>query len=241
MSEYKDIAKILIEGPFADDEKQDAGADRVGRDDGDTWQAPNGDIGGKYSGEIRYFDDEDQATAWAKSGKGDSKGDDSDSGDKEKEEPAGKLGTGDFDRDGGDSDDTAGGNKKTGFVSKNKPQPAKDLANDPKADTGPDSRGTEWDASYYGADDSAEWEDQYRDAEEDGDEEELAQIKWFGEKQGWGKDGELPSKSARTGKELGKNETLKIDGKMYRKVQEQKETTTDKHPLRESYERIGGK
>ena len=46
MSEYKDIAKILIEGPFADDEKQDAGADRVGRDDGDTWQAPNGDIGG---------------------------------------------------------------------------------------------------------------------------------------------------------------------------------------------------
>ena len=47
MSEYKDIAKILIEGPFADDEKQDAGADRVGRDDGDTWQAPNGDIGGK--------------------------------------------------------------------------------------------------------------------------------------------------------------------------------------------------
>jgi len=43
----------------------------------------------------------------------------------------------------------------------------------------------------------------------------------------------------RTGKELGKNETLKINGKMYRKVQE--ETTTDKHPLRESYERIGGK
>ena len=43
----------------------------------------------------------------------------------------------------------------------------------------------------------------------------------------------------RTGKELCKNETLKINGKVYRKVQE--ETTTDKHPLRESYERIGGK
>jgi hypothetical protein len=42
------------------------------------------------------------------------------------------------------------------------------------------------------------------------------------------------------GKELGKNETLKINGKMYRKVQEQKETSK-KHPLREAYERIGGK
>ena len=50
----------------------------------------------------------------------------------------------------------------------------------------------------------------------------------------------LTSKSARTGKELGKNETLKINGKMYRKVQEQKETSK-KHPLREAYERIGGK
>jgi len=45
---------------------------------------------------------------------------------------------------------------------------------------------------------------------------------------------------SRTGKELGKNETLKINGKMYRKVQEQKETSK-KHPLREMYERIGGK
>jgi hypothetical protein len=125
-------------------------------------------------------------------------------------------------------------------LGKQEPIPAKDLANDPSADTGPDSRGTDWDASYYGADDSAEWEDQYRDAEEDGDEEELAQIKWFGEKQGWGKDGELPSTSARTGKELGKNETLMINGKKYRRVQEQK-GTSKKYSLRETYERIGGK
>ncbi len=123
---------------------------------------------------------------------------------------------------------------------KQEPIPAKDLANDPSADTGPDSRGTDWDASYYGADDSAEWEDQYRDAEEDGDDEKLAQIQWFGEKQGWGKDGELPSTSARTGKELGKNETLMINGKKYRRVQEQK-GTSKKYSLRETYERIGGK
>jgi hypothetical protein len=82
--------------------------------------------------------------------------------------------------------------KKTGFVSKNKPQKAKDLANDPSVDTGPDSRGTSWSGDYYGAEDSAEWEDQYKEAEEDGDEEELAQIKWFGEKQGWGDNGEMP-------------------------------------------------
>jgi hypothetical protein len=51
--------------------------------------------------------------------------------------------------------------------------------------------------------------------------------------------------SARTGKELGKNETLKINGKMYKRVQESTEDLQKehpkKHPLRESYERIGGK
>jgi len=77
------------------------------------------------------------------------------------------------------SDDTSG-----------KPIPAKDLTDIPGIES-PDSRGTSWDSSYYGADDSKEWEDQYKEAEEDGDEEELAQIKWFGEKQGWGDNGEL--------------------------------------------------
>ena len=74
---------------------------------------------------------------------------------------------------------------------------AKDLANpDTEKDAHdmqkPDSRGAEWDASYYGAEDSTEWEEHYREAEENEDEEALAQIKWFGEKQGWGEDGELP-------------------------------------------------
>ena len=49
------------------------------------------------------------------------------------------------------------------------------------------------DGGAGGADDSAEWEQHYRDAESIDDEEELAQIKWFGEKQGWGEKGELPS------------------------------------------------
>jgi len=166
----------------------------------------------------------------------------------EKEDPSGKLGAGDFDRKSftgpqgdepegmyGEPDDeepsdkpSGDKTKKTGFTSKNKPQKAKDLANDPSVDTGPDSRGTEWSGDYYGSDDSAEWQDDYEEAEEDDDKEKLAQIKWFGEKQGWGEDGEL-----------GKQESITINGKQYKEVKE--ETTTDKHPLRESYERIGGK
>ena len=70
------------------------------------------------------------------------------------------------------------------------PQQAKDLANDPSAWSA-DSRGTEWDASYRGSSDSAEWEDDYAEAQDDGDEEKLKQIQWFGEKQGWGKDGQM--------------------------------------------------
>ena len=197
----------------------------------------------KGGGKTVIFKDKDNYEKAKKSGDYEDPEASGDSG--EKEEPSGKLGGGDFDRKSftgpqgdepegmygePDSDDTAGGDKKTGFTSKNKPQKAKDLANDPSVDTGPDSRGTEWSGDYYGSDDSAEWQDDYEEAEEDDDKEKLAQIKWFGEKQGWGDNGEL-----------GKNETLKIDGKMYRKVQEQKETTTDKHPLRKTYEKIGGK
>jgi len=70
------------------------------------------------------------------------------------------------------------------------PQQAKDLANDPSAWSA-ESRGTEWDASYRGSSDSAEWEDDYAEAQDDGDEEKLKQIQWFGEKQGWGKDGQM--------------------------------------------------
>ena len=187
--------------------------------EGDVWQTSSGWAAWKPGDKAAEYGIQSKKAA-EKYAKGEKVG--ADDGDNDEEEPAGKLGGGDFDRDGGD--------KKTGFTSKNKPQPAKDLANDPSVDTGPDSRGTSWSGDYYGSDDSAEWENDYNNAEENEDKEKLAQIKWFGEKQGWGDNGEL-----------GKNETLKIDGKMYRKVQEQKETTTDKHPLRKTYEKIGGK
>ena len=80
---------------FADDEKQDQDASGRGRDDGDTWMAPNGDYGGKHNGEIQYFGDEEQAKVYAKSGSKDGKG-----GEEKPEEPKGKaLGGSDFDRD----------------------------------------------------------------------------------------------------------------------------------------------
>jgi len=72
-------------------------------------------------------------------------------------------------------------------------------------------------------------EDTARKHEQDGDEEELAQIKWFGEKQGWGDNGEL-----------GKQESITINGKKYKEVKEEKKVT-EKHILREMYEKIGGK
>ena len=123
-----------------------------------------------------------------------------------------------------------------------KPIPAKDLANDPNADTGPDSRGIAWSGDYSGAEDSAEWEEQYRETEEwaakyPEDAEKLAQIKWFGEKQGWGDRGELSS-SARTGNELNQ-ETLTIDGKQYRRINESvKQKPKSKYKFSEFYKRF---
>ena len=98
---------------------------------------------------------------------------------------------------------------------------AKDLANpDTEKDAHdmqkPDSRGAKWDASYYGAEDSTEWEEHYREAEENEDEEALAQIKWFGEKQGWGEDGELPKTKEQKEKEA-KQKSEEVIAKIYKK------------------------
>jgi len=104
---------------------------------------------------------------------------------------------------------------------------AKDLANpDTEKDAHdmqkPDSRGTEWDASYYGADNEREWIKDYREFEDYEDEEALAQIKWFGEKQGWGKKGELEKetteeKKKRKAEDKAKNSTLTRLDKEYKK------------------------
>jgi len=99
LNSYEKIAKEFLKPikEFADDEKQDQDASSRGRDDGDTWMAPNGDYGGKHNGKIQYFDDEDSAKVYAKSGSKDGKG-----GEEEPEEPKGNIGKSDFSRDGGD-------------------------------------------------------------------------------------------------------------------------------------------
>ena len=55
------INKLLIEDPIDRSkgaEKKDQDADRVARDDGDTWMSPSGQYGAKYKGQIQYFDKE---------------------------------------------------------------------------------------------------------------------------------------------------------------------------------------
>lgn len=112
-----EIAQSINEDPRGVDnidrskgaEKKDQDADRVGREDGDTWMAPNGDYGGKHNGEIQYFDDEEKAKVYAKSGSGDSKG-----GEEKPEEPAGNLGGSDFDRDFDDKGEEPKGEPESG-------------------------------------------------------------------------------------------------------------------------------
>ena len=117
MISLHEIAKSINEDPRGVDnidrskgaEKKDQDADRVGRDDGETWMAPNGDYGGKYKGEIEYFDDEDSAKVYAKSGSTDSKG-----GEEKPEEPKGNIGKGEYERDS-DAEDDDGDDAEDGF------------------------------------------------------------------------------------------------------------------------------
>jgi len=93
------VIKPLLESAYDDD------ADKQGRDDGTSWMANSsaGDYGAKYKGQIRYFDDEDSAKAYAKSGSKDSKGGGDD--DKKDKEDPGKLSGSDFDRETDKKDD----------------------------------------------------------------------------------------------------------------------------------------
>ncbi len=74
VSRYKKWMKesFLYEaGIDRDSEKKDQEADKVAREDGDTWMSPSGQYGGKYKGKIQYFDSEDSAGEYAKSGTSD--------------------------------------------------------------------------------------------------------------------------------------------------------------------------
>ena len=162
-------------------------------------------------------------------------GGDTDKGDDE-EDSAGKLSGGDFDRDGdstdydGDGDaDSAdkGGEQNSNNINVQKSSIEGD--DDAQRDAQMALQGQEMNRSLSNLKDAGH-EDLAGALGSDLPEDEKMKILKHAMGDDW---------MGRTGKELGKNETLKINGKVYRKVQE--ETTTDKHPLRESYERIGGK
>jgi len=104
------------DGIDRDNEKKDSDADKVGRDDGDTWTSPSGKYGGKYKGKIEYFDDEDSAKGYAKSGS-------AETGDGEKEKPkaepkkASISATGGFADDEEPKDEPGKANKDTSYLS----------------------------------------------------------------------------------------------------------------------------
>ena len=72
----------MSEGLYEDEEELS-----YSREDGDTWKTSGGKFGGKYKGDIDYFDSEDKAKVFAKSGKSDNDADkDNDTKDKEKKQ-----------------------------------------------------------------------------------------------------------------------------------------------------------
>ena len=102
MIKLKELIKDEIISKIINEDQDSDGTIEGGYDDGDTWKSPSGQYGGKYKGQIQYFDDEDNAKDYAKSGTKDSKSGGSDK--KDKEDEPGKLKGGDFDREA-DKDD----------------------------------------------------------------------------------------------------------------------------------------
>ena len=255
----------------------------------------------KGGGKTVRFKDKDNYEKAKKSGDYEDPEETDDSGE---EEPSGKLGTGDFDRDSGDGDDKGGEEPKAKPTGKTDtdidyvdPDDIDDLP-EPEDDEPSGEPEDEVDGKEYGgkfsedgdhffdavADTAEEGNPQYKELMDadgdydkfkegadnlpDGPAKEHLQNMMSHIEAGTYSD-EFPSgargvkaaqaelmdkfrqaatyydygegkEHSRTCKELGKNETLMINGKKYRKVQEQKETSK-KHLLREIYERIGGK
>ena len=225
MSEYKDMVKILNEYRPGEPEHEE----------GDVWQTSSGWAAWKPGEETPEYGIQSKGAA-EKYAKGDKVGFDDGDHEDDEEDSAGKLSGGDFDRDGDSTDYDGDGDADS-------------------ADKGGEQYSTNikvQQSSIEGDDDAQQNAQMALQGQEMN--MALSNLKDAGHEELAGALGsDLPEDEkmkilkhamgddwmGRTGKELGKNETLKINGKVYRKVQE--ETTTDKHPLRESYERIGGK
>ena len=230
MSEYKDMVKIITEANLGSDPygkgKEPTKGDWFKTKEG-AWYAI--DSKGERQGP---FNDENDAEEYAKKQVG---GGDTDKGDDE-EDSAGKLSGGDFDRDGDSTDydgdgDADSADKGGEQYSTNIKVQQSSIEGDDDAQQNAQMalQGQEMNMAHSNLKDAGH-EELAGALGSDLPEDEKMKILKHAMGDDW---------MGRTGKELGKNETLKINGKVYRKVQE--ETTTDKHPLRESYERIGGK
>jgi len=232
-------------------EKKDQDADRVGRDDGDTWMAPSGDYGGKHNGEIQYFGDEEKAKVYAKSGSKDSKG-----GEEKPEEPKGNIGKGDFDRDSDDKGDEPKGdeepNKDTSSMSLEKDSTSWEYAEE-------DSESARYSGtldSYPGLEGRVE-DVVTRISSGQSSDEEIEKAEAMADN--FEKAGDLNPEGGDDFEDFGielragldkhhsmknsKKESIKvINGKKYRAIKESKEPTKQKiHSFKKMYKRIGGK
>ena len=212
MISLKEIAKSINEDPRGVDnidrskgaEKKDQDADRVGRDDGETWMAPNGDYGGKHNGEIQYFDDEDSAKVYAKSGSTDSKG-----GEEKPEEPKGNIGKGDFERDFDDKgdepkDEPKGDKPDLDTQYKDALKKANDLANSQYDNQGNPAQGASNKQVNLAFKKAKDLEDEIR----------------FRDKKAKEKEDEPEKKKGFFSKMFGKKESISINGKKYKAVKE---------------------
>ena len=202
----------MSEGLYEDEEELS-----YSREDGDTWKTSGGEFGGKYKGDIDYFDSEDKAKVFAKSGKSDNDADkDNDTKDKEKKQT--KIDTNPYD-DKKPSDEPKGDPESQ---YKDALKKANDLANSQYDDQGnPNPQGASNKQINMAFKKAKDLEDEIRSRDKKAKE----------------KEDEPKKKKGFFNKMFGKKESVKvINGKKYKAIKESKKS--EKHPIKEQYERL---
>jgi hypothetical protein len=206
-----------------------------------VYKTDKGKWAGNYDGDVEYFDDKEKASHWSQHGDMDF---DDDSKDDDKKEPSGKLSGGDFDRDGGEKSDKGGDTKKVSSVDDDTYDETEDAMDNLRYSGTPSDEPMmikhlgdmvdnfmSGNASDEDVDKAQEIVDTLDNISQTNDEDPEA----------FDKLGMALQVGINQHKKLkGESKTLEINGKKYRRVQEQK-GTSKKYSLRETYERIGGK
>ena len=233
LESYKKMAKqLLIEQPvkFKDKEGNDHEIDM--------------DTAKQYKVDIDGGDSSDYKKAAVKAAGLDKDDSDAKGGDAPEKEPAGKLGSGDFERDGGEKSDKGGDTKKVSSVDDDTYDETEDAMDNLRYSGTPSDEPMmikhlgdmvdnfmSGNASDEDVDKAQEIVDTLDNISQTNDEDPEA----------FDKLGMALQIGINQHKKLkGESKTLEINGKKYRRVQEQK-GTSKKYSLRETYERIGGK